>query len=235
VSRWFTRQQAPPDPAPPLPFGMDAALTGLRARGVQPATVFDIGASNGAWTVVSALPAWPQSTFHLFEPLAAHQETLGSLREANADRVVIHSVGLSDSEGELSLGVTEDLWGSSFAYKGASTQLVKVRTLDAMLHTNEIPEPDFVKIDVQGFERRVIRGGQRALSKCGFVLMECSFYPFCAEMCRLDESIAFMAERGFAPYEFIDFLRRPADGAMGQCDILFIRREHALMRDTRWA
>lgn len=68
-----------------------------------------------------------------------------------------------------------------------------------------------------------------------FILMECAFYPFCAEMQRLDQSIGFMAEAGFAPYEFVDFLRRPVDGAMGQCDILFIRREHAWMKNTRWA
>lgn len=54
-------------------------------------------------------------------------------------------------------------------------------------------------------------------------------------MRRLDEAIAFLADAGFTPYEFVDFLRRPADGVMGQCDILFIRRDHGLMRDTRWA
>jgi len=43
-----------------------------------------------------------------------------------------------------------------------------------------------------------------------------------------------MAERNFIPYEFVDYLRRPLDGAMGQCDILFIRRGHPLISDVGW-
>jgi hypothetical protein len=43
-----------------------------------------------------------------------------------------------------------------------------------------------------------------------------------------------MSERGFIPYEFVDFLRRPLDGAMGQCDILFIKRNHQLVSNPVW-
>ena len=50
----------------------------------------------------------------------------------------------------------------------------------------------------------------------------------------LDQTIAFMSEHGFIPYEFVDFLRRPLDGAMGQCDILFVRSGHPLVGDRRW-
>lgn len=50
----------------------------------------------------------------------------------------------------------------------------------------------------------------------------------------LDQTIAFMSEHGFIHYEFVDFLRRPLDGAMGQCDILFVRSGHPLVSDRRW-
>src|SRR5262249_500883 len=67
------------------------------------------------------------------------------------------------------------------------------------------------------------------------ILMECPFFPFCATMSTLDVTVAYMAERGFIPYEFVDFMRRPLDGAMGQCDILFIKKGHRLVQDLRWA
>ena len=41
-------------------------------------------------------------------------------------------------------------------------------------------------------------------------------------------------ERGFQPYEIVDVLRRPYDGAMGQCDVLFCRRGHWLSAQQRW-
>ncbi|MGQ0532389.1 MAG: FkbM family methyltransferase [Caulobacteraceae bacterium] len=172
--------------------------------------------------------------FHCFEPLQIRAAALAELSARHPGFVAHHHVGLSDADGERSLGVTDDLWGSSFAYKGASSQVVQVRTLDSMHAEGVIPKANFVKIDVQGWERRVIAGGNTTLAHCDFVLMECTFYPFCAEMQRLDETIAFMADAGFSPYEFVDFLRRPVDDAMGQCDILFIRRDHEFMRNTRW-
>ena len=46
---------------------------------------------------------------------------------------------------------------------------------------------------------------------------------------------AWMVEQGFIPYEIVDILRRPLDGAMGQCDILFGRVGHPLLADNRWA
>lgn len=228
---WLKPKQAG---APALPFGMDAALEGLRDRGVRADVIFDIGASDGGWTA-QALRVWPEANVHCFEPLAVRARSLAELAARFPGRITHHSVGVSDADGELSLGVTADLWGSSFAYKGASAQTAKVRTLDSMLAEGAVPKPNLVKLDVQGFEQRVITGGRDALAACDFILMECTFYPFCKDMRRLDETVAFMADAGFAPYEFVDFLRRPVDGAMGQCDILFIRRDHQLMRDTRWA
>ncbi|MEZ5996633.1 MAG: FkbM family methyltransferase [Hyphomonadaceae bacterium] len=219
--------------ASPL-FGMEPALEGLRQRGVRPAVVFDIGASDGGWSAL-ALRTWPAARVHCFEPLKVRAQALADFAARNPGRVTHHPVGVSDADGELQLGVTEDLWASSFAYKGQSAQTAQVRSLDSMLSEGVIEKPDFVKIDVQGFERRVISGGTSALASCSFILMECTFYPFCAEMRPLDETIAFVAEAGFVPYEFVDFLRRPIDGAMGQCDMLFIRRSHELMKDTRWA
>jgi hypothetical protein len=104
-----------------------------------------------------------------------------------------------------------------------------------LLSQGRIPPPSFVKIDVQGFEKRVLDGGVAAMRTAELVLMECQFFPFCEDMHTLDVTIADMSARGFVPYEFVDFLRRPLDGAMGQCDILFARRGHRLLADTRWA
>jgi FkbM family methyltransferase len=216
------------------PFGMDVALDGLKRRGYAPETVFDIGAADGRWTQ-QALQVWPDSRFYCFEPLAERQAALDQLAANCIGKVHVHLVGLGDADTTLSLGVTDFLWDSSFAYSGASSRQVPVRRIATLFEEGAVPRPRFLKIDVQGFERRVIRGADELMSTVDFVLMECTFIPFCAEMTTLDDTIGFMGARGFSPYEFVDFLRRPLDGAMGQCDILFIRRDHALWADRRWS
>jgi FkbM family methyltransferase len=195
--------------------------------------VYDIGAADGTWTRM-ARGIWPDARYVLFEPLAERRPPLQALAAEHAGRVTLQPYGVGDVDAELSFGITESLWDSSFAYPGAAQRMVSVRRLDTLLARGEVPRPSFVKIDVQGFEKRVMDGGRETLREVDFVLMECTFFAFCEEMRTLDRTVAFMAERGLVPYEFVDFLRRPLDGAMGQCDILFGRTSHPLLRDRRW-
>ena len=213
---------------------MEVALRGLRDRGYQPSVVYDVGAAAGTWTRM-AIEFWPRASFVCFEPLEERRAALEVLAAAHPGQVIVQPCGVGDADAELSLGVTDFLWDSSFAYAGKSARRHMVRRLDALHQEGRIPRPSFVKIDVQGFEMRVMEGGREVVSGADFILMECNFFAFCGDMRTLDETVAFMSARGFIPYEFVDFLRRPLDGAMGQCDILFARRDHPLRNDRRWA
>lgn len=216
----------------PADIGMAATLSGLKQRGYLPEVVYDIGAADGSWTR-QALGYWPDSTYVCFEPLAERKKDLDILQACHPGRVRIEACGIGDVDGELSIGVTDFLWDSSFAYAGASSRNVPVRRLDSLIESG-MPLPSFIKIDVQGFEKRVLDGGAEAMRYAEMILMECTFFPFCDDMRTLDETIAYMSQRKFIPYEFVDYLRRPLDGAMGQCDILFIRNDHPLIADRRW-
>ncbi len=216
-------------------MGMDAALGGLQARGYTPDVVYDIGAADGSWTR-QAMRYWPDAHYVCFEPLEERKEELRNLQRSasHSDQIVLQHCGVGDTDGELSMGVTDFLWDSSFAYSGSSSRMVPVHRLDTLIEEG-MALPSFIKIDVQGFEKRVLDGGAKAMEHADLILMECAFFPFCHDMRTLDVSIAYMSERGFIPYEFVDYLRRPLDGAMGQCDILFVRRDHWLVSTHRWA
>jgi FkbM family methyltransferase len=215
-------------------FGMSVALSGLVRRGYSPTVVFDIGAADGQWAR-TALQTWPQTKVICFEPLPQRKAALEALQDEFPGRVDVAACGVGDADTSLSIGVTDSLFDSSFAYAGKSAISVPVYRLDTLRAQGRIPEPNFVKVDVQGYEKRVIEGGADLVRKADLVLLECQFLPFCADMRTLDQTIAHMASLGFIPYEFVDLLRRPLDGAMGQCDILFARRGHALVSDLRWA
>src|SRR5258708_40104064 len=158
-------------------FGMEIALTGLRNRGYEPAVVFDIGAADGGWTRM-ARGIWSAPKFVGCEPLQERRPALEALVADFPNQVSFHDCGLGDADRELSLGVTDFLWDSSFAYGGSSARKVMVRRLDSLHRDGRIPYPTMVKIDVQGFERRVLEGGRSVLSRADFILMECNFFSF---------------------------------------------------------
>jgi len=215
-------------------FGMQVALSGLKQRNFEPEVIFDIGAADGEWARM-VLHLWSTTRVVCFEPLAERVDLLNNLKSQYPERVSVFNVGLSDVDGELSLGVTEGLYDSSFAYAGSSSRKVQVRRLDSLFEEGAIPRPSLVKVDVQGFEKRVLDGGPIVIDAASLVLLECQFLPFCGEMRTLDQTISHMSRIGFIPYEFVDLLRRPLDGAMGQCDILFVKKDHFLVRQHRWA
>lgn len=215
-------------------FGMNVALIGLKKRGYAPKVIYDIGAADGAWARM-ALGVFPNAHIFCFEPLPERVSALKKLQDENRGKIRFLSIGVGDVDADLSMGVSEALYDSSFAYGASTSRTLPVRTLETVLRTERLELPSFIKIDVQGFEKRVIDGGPSAFSHADMVLMECQFFPFCEDMQTLDQTIAFMSAKGFIPYEFVDLLRRPLDGAMGQCDILFIKRNHFLVSNPVWS
>jgi len=215
-------------------FGERLALRGLRERGYSPRVIFDVGAAVGSWTRM-ALEYWPTAEYFLFEALAERKPDLDRIAVESGAKVNVVIGGVGKEDGILTLGITDSLFDSSFAYAGSASRQVECRRLDSLYRQGKVRKPAFVKMDVQGFELNVLEGSREVFSDCSVVLMECQFFAFCESMNTLDRTIAFMSAYGFVPYEFVDFLRRPLDGAMGQCDLLFVRRGHWLVSDKRWA
>jgi FkbM family methyltransferase len=220
--------------SPHTAIGMEVALQGLKDRGFAPHLVVDAGAAVGAWTA-DAARIWPEGRFAMVEALEERREQLEQLRTDSGVAMDIFICGLADKDGELQMGVSKFLFDSSFAYKCASTRAVPVVTLDNLMERNGLGAPDFIKIDVQGFELNVLQGSERSLSTCAVVLVECNFRRFSPAMPTVTEVTTWMDQRGYMPYEIVEVLRRPLDGAMGQCDIMFVRKDHELVANNSWA
>lgn len=211
---------------------MDTCIAGLASRGFFPRCVYDVGAADGQWSR-RAKHFWPNSAFVLFEPLPQRAADLDRLVAASTG-ISWHNFGLGRTSAKLDLSLSENLYESSFAYSSTGSCQARVESLDALLAEQKLPQPDFMKIDVQGFEFEVLAGAEVALRGVDVVILETYFHRFAPSMSLFHETVETMHQKGFRVYEVLDQMRRPHDNAVGQCDICFVRENHALLQCNAW-
>jgi len=124
----------------------------------------DVGANNGDWTW-EALSAWPSVNVHLFEVAPKTFEALRGRFDTSsfANNVILNQVGISNQSGMEDMhyfpdhpDLTCDLPRHS-DYETV-TFLANLETLDRYCSKREIEEVDFLKIDVEGAEYKVLQG-----------------------------------------------------------------------------
>jgi len=139
---------------------------------VQPgAMVLDIGANIGAHTVPLAQMVGPEGAVIAFEPQRIlYQILCGNLALNGVTNVVAHAMALSDVQGSCKIPVLDYGQNLNFGCLAIDTvsegETVPVGTLDLF----ELARVDFIKLDVEGFERQVLLGGERTLKRCRPIL-----------------------------------------------------------------
>lgn len=133
-------------------------------RIVQPGWVcYDVGASIG---IMSLLMARKAGKVYSFEPAPHAAAELQKHAGANGfANVTLVPVPVSDREREVSFTLTDAAYGSAIRETPSSWPSLKLRatTLDAFTSAHEFP--DFLKIDVEGEEGRVMDGARNMLAR----------------------------------------------------------------------
>jgi len=131
--------------------------------------VLDAGANVGAWTV-AALAAWPRAAVHAFEvsPLTAGQCARAIARAGLSSRVTLSSCGLSDRDEMATMYYfpdAPDLTCDMPRHEGRRVVAFEaaLRRGDGYLAEAGITSVDFLKVDVEGAEHRVLDGFSAAL------------------------------------------------------------------------
>jgi FkbM family methyltransferase len=132
--------------------------------------VFDVGANVGNWTKF-ALSVESTLNIHMFEPsLATYNLNLQTVWPQN---VKLNHMGLGEREETLQLHVVDTASGMNSLYcrqgvesaTPTSTESIRITTLDGYCDIHNIEHIDFMKIDVEGHELSVLRGGRRMLEE----------------------------------------------------------------------
>lgn len=134
----------------------------------------------------------------------------------------------------MQINVAADLFGSSILYEGVESGTAPVVAIDDLVTGGEPSQPQFMKLDVQGFELDVLAGDERAMAGCDLILLELRLFRGVPGMPMLHDAIDWMRGHDYRVYELVDALRRPLDGAIAQVDVLFAREGTPLLAVEGW-
>lgn len=203
---------------------MFGSIANLHSNGVSPLTVLDIGAHVGTWTKRAA-KIFPEARFHMIEAEAEQKPKLEAVAASLKGRAGI-TIALLGAEARESSTFYSMGTGSSVLEEATTfdRKLVSMPmyTIDTIIEQENLKGPFFVKLDVQGYEIEVMKGGNIALTNSEAVLMEVALLEYNRGAPLINEVFEFMSSFGFVPYDFCSQLRRSSDGALFQTDIIFV-------------
>ncbi len=196
-------------------------------------TILDVGANTGQ-SVVAFRLAFPKAVIHAIEPLP---NCFGQLTQntAGMDNVHLYHTALGNQTGNVVMEQNEyspsssvltmaDTHRENFPYARHHTLVsVSLDTLDNLLADQEMARPMLVKIDVQGYEKAVIEGGQAVLAQASLLLIEVSFTELYAGQPLFDDVCAALLPLGFRYGGAFDQLMSPLTGKLLQQDAIFVR------------
>ncbi|MCC5808190.1 MAG: FkbM family methyltransferase [Opitutales bacterium] len=132
-------------------------------RSLPPGAVaLDIGANIGAVTLGLAQQVGQQGRIHAFEPAPPNRKRLAANLDLNPDlarRVDVHPVALGEKSANLYWNEEPGNPGNGWLRDSGKIP-VPVRTLDEVAPQLNLSRLDFIKIDVEGMEEAVLRGGR---------------------------------------------------------------------------
>lgn len=222
------------------PFGIISAfLEDIRDRGFTCKYILDVGANITEWSRMATI-IFPSTTFFLIEPLAEMEPYLkqfcidfpGSkyfLQGAGPEEQVL-SLTVSNYLPEANFVITADEYDNP----DIKQREVKVITIDSLIEKSEIEIPELVKLDIQGFELEALKGANMLFGVTEVFILEVSLFKFHKQTPTFKDVIKFMDEKGYEVYDFPGYLRRPFDGALGQVDICFARKNGLLRESNEW-
>lgn len=137
-------------------------------------TVFDIGANHGMFSLAFSRAVQPNGRIVSFEPNPiVYQELLCNLEVNDFSNIQTFQVALGSYEykSQLIFDTTHTGTGSlnnkvsdNFIATNTLEKIdVEVISLDYFCSNNDIPSPEFLKIDVEGFEFDVLKGMENTL------------------------------------------------------------------------
>jgi FkbM family methyltransferase len=216
---------------PKYSLGGYAYLTGLNIN-----TVLDVGAHAGEFARMIGT-ILPGVSVISFEPLKEEFQQL-QRSFSKQPKFTAFNYAIGEKNGTVEMHRNEYSESSSLlpmaeSHKRAfpntrneSLETVELRRLDDVLSDLPLQEEILIKIDVQGYEDRVIKGAESLMRKARALIVEVSFEQLYEGQPLFDDVYAMLKARGFEYRGNLYQLLDPLDGRVLQADAFFVKRKN---------
>lgn len=199
-------------------------------------TVIDIGANVGQFAL-EIRKELPSTKLYSFEPIKRCYEKL-TRNMGEDENFKAFNFALSDTNGKEKINISPYTPSSSFLKmsrlhetifphtRGRSgEETVITKRLDDIFKTMDCPKNILIKIDVQGYENKVIGGAINAIREAKALLVETSFYPLYENQPLFDEIYQLLKDIGFRYAGCSNRKKNPLDGKILFEDSIFISKK----------
>lgn len=176
-------------------------LHSLKHNGFNPKVVYDIGACTLEWTN-TAKAIWPDAKFIVFDAFTKVEELykssglqyyIGVLSDSDEKTVKFYQNDSMPTGNSYYREIgCKDNWFPEDKYVECKT----IR-LDTIVHQNQFPNPDLVKIDVQGSEYDVITGGINTISNATHLIVEMQHVEYNQGAPKVDVTLPYIESLGW--------------------------------------
>lgn len=188
-------------------------------------SILDIGAHFGLFTI-GMKGVYPECKFYMVEANKECEEELKKIDFADCKICL-----LSDEKKEVEYFMNKHNLTSTgnsyyreitehFSDENLTSVNVIAETLDTLFENTQI---DFIKLDTQGSEIDILKGGKKLMQSVKYVLIECSIEEYNLNAPMIDDVRNYMDEIGFDEFSTIE--SHIINGRLTQQDLLFINRE----------
>jgi len=194
----------------------------LNRNDIELESLLDIGAYKGEFSSYIRSNSRIQK-FVLIEPNSSHNLDIASAG------FTVFNVLLSNENGERNFYSSNSTGDSYYPELNNDGQVSNFRiesttTLDQFyLDHPELELPDFVKIDTQGSELDVLRGGKNVISSAKLVTLELPIVQYNLGSPSLDETLRHMIQANFIPIYLTEV--HVVREVLVQIDIVFLKKE----------
>jgi FkbM family methyltransferase len=200
------------------------SLKKLKLFGFEPINILDIGANKGKWSLLVKKKVFPLANYTLIE--AIDYDELSSIN--NFSNMTSMIVLLDEKVGKVIWNEMRNTGDS--IYKENTSYFDDCQKIERDTTTLDITFQDkkyfdLIKIDCQGAEIPILKGGKNTILNTSVIILE---MPFMGEynigVPNFYEHIKYMDEIDYQVYDIIEMHR--AEDILIQIDIIFLKKGH---------
>ncbi len=196
-------------------------------------TILDIGAHTGKFSY-SFRSLYPEAKIYAFEPIEeCYKKLVGRMSQKSL--FYAFNIALGNESGNIEFEKNEytpassilkinDLHKKLFPIVDKTNLVnVEIDQLDNIFSKISITKPVLIKMDVQGYEGKVIEGGMNFISKCDVIVIETSYEKLYEDQSDFSQVYNYLSNLGFKYVGSLSQMQNPHNGKVIQSDSVFIK------------